>query len=1020
MKRLPLVLLPLLLTAVGYGQLPQIRITSIFPFGAQRGKAVDVSIATGTDLDEATELIFSHPGLKAVPKKDGNGNPIANQYTVTVDAAIEPGLYDVRVRGLFGVSNPRIFRIDTLPEVAETEPNNASEQAQEVALNSIVNARSNSAADVDHFRVSVKANQTIVFRSEAASLDSLMQPVLELFNADGRRVAHSRRRKQKDAAIVFTSPTDQTLQLKVHDTVYGGSNDYGYRLSVDNRPLVDFTAPQIVQSGVDTKVTIFGRNIPGGLPTDFKIEGVPVTKKDVVVKLAAQSPAVGTDSIATSFDAALFGGIEGNLLQFAVSDVAIPVIAEAEGAAAVPVVSVPALVSGNFAAEMDEDAFRFEAKKGELWQIETFAQRLGSNADPMLIVEQITKAADGAESAKRLAREDEGKINPGGASLPTLTSDPAFVLNVPADGLYQVRLKDRFAASRGSADLAWTVSVRKQVPDFRVVVFDSLPSADGKAPPASGSVSIRKGGTYQIPVYAYRSGGHNTDIELKIEGLPNGVTCAPAKITAGSASTFLVFSAAADAGEFTAPVKIICTSTVGEKQLQHPAKVATLVHGGINGLPRTARVSGSMLVSVMKDEEPFHVTPAVTAAEMTQDQQLLIPLKLVRRAGFDNKVDIAFAGQPGNVDVPKVAIEKGKDTFLARFYFKENAATGPATLLMYVTGQVPYRRNPWQVDRAKAMVTAAVAQVEATKKTLADAKTASDASAKKVTELAAMLKTYEQQLTVENAAMTKVQGELKAAVAGKAEATKQLAAIQGQLAAAAANKTPENEDLDAAIKAVEDASAAVVEATKPVTALTAKLKQLGDQITEKKKLLDAKTKQIADATAAMVAQQKIVEKAKADVTAAEAGLKAREAEKKAADEAVKKAEAASKAQNKNYRTVAVPVQLNVHATPGKLAAAVPNSGALKKGATADVKVTLTRKNKFAGAVKVALVLPEGVTSVKSNTVEIPADKTEATLTLTAAADAAPSDIAHAVIRATAEFNGRQAGFDAPIALKVTE
>lgn len=1020
MKRLLVIALPFLLTAVGYGQLPQIRITSVFPFGAQRGQTVDVSVATGTDLDEATDLVFNHPGLKAVPKKDGNGNPIANQFTVTVDESVTPGLYDVRLRGLFGISNPRIFRVDTLPEVPEKEPNNGAEQAQEVAVNTIVNARSNGAADVDLFRIAVQAGQTIVFRSEAASIDSLMQPVLELFDATGRRVAHSRRQRQKDAVVLFTSPADQTLQLKVHDTVYGGSNDYGYRLSIDTRPVIDFAVPQVVQAGVETQVTLFGRNIADGQPAGFQLDGLPVSKKEIKVNIASDSSVTGTDSVATSVDTAIYGGVDGNLLQFALSSEAMARSSESEDSAKPPLVSLPATVSGAFAKEMDEDAFRFEAKTGEQWQIDIFAQRLGSNAAPMLIVEQVTVADDGTETVKRLAREDEGKINPGGANLPTLTSDPAFTLNVPADGLYQVRLRDRFAASRGSADLTWTAAIRKQTPDFRVIVFDSLPSADGKAPPDTGAVSIRKGGTYQIPVYAYRTGGHNTDIELRVEGLPVGITCAPAKIAAKQNSSLLVFSAAENVGEVTASVRVIGTSTVGEQKLEHAAKVTTLVHAGVNGLPRTARVSGSMLVGVMKDEEPFHVIPAVTAADMTQDQQLLIPLKLVRRAGFDNKVDIAFAGQPGNVDVPKVSIEKGKDTFLARFYFKENAATGPATLMMYVTGQVPYRRNPWQVDRAKEKVAAAVAKLESTKKTLADAKAAADAGAKKVTELAAMLKTYEGQLAAENTAMAKVQADLKAAVAGKAEATKQLVALKEKLAAAAANKKPEEEDLDAAIKAVEEATAAVAEATKPITALTQQLKVLSTQIEEKKKLVDAKTKQIETGKAAMAEQQKAVEKAKADVTAAEAGLKAGEAEKKAADEAVKKAEAASKPQNKNYRAIAVPVQLNVHATPGKLAAAVPNSGQIKKGATADVKVTLTRKNKFAGPVKVALVLPDGVTSVSSNTVEIPADKTEAILTLTAAADAAPGDIAHAVIRATADFNGRQAGFDAPVALKVIE
>ncbi|MEZ6131939.1 MAG: hypothetical protein R3C59_25035 [Planctomycetaceae bacterium] len=1019
MKRFLLFGLACLCMTTAHAQLPQIRITGVFPPGAQRGTSLDVTVTAGTDLDEAGELVFNHPGLKATAKLDGNGNPVANQFTVAVDAAIEPGLYDVRLRGLFGISNPRIFRIDTLPEVQEAEPNNSNEQAQEIAINTVVNARSNGAADVDTFRIAAKAGQTIVFRSEAAVLDSLMQPVLELFDADGNRVAHSRRRKQQEAVVVFTSDKDQSLLLKIHDTVYAGSNDYGYRLSIDTRPLIDFVQPQLVQANVDTQVTVFGRHVPDGQPTEHVLHGVKLHKKGVTVMLSSsEQRIVGTDSAAASLNTALWSGIDGNLLPLAVRNEPVPTAIEADQP--VQLVTLPSAVVGSFATELDEDTFRFEAKKDEQWQIDVLAQRLGSSADPLLIVEQITFAEDRTETAKRLAREEDNKQNPGGANLPTLTSDPSFLLTVPADGTYQVRLKDRYAASRGQPDLTYTVSIQKPQADFDIVVFDSLPSADGKAPPSTGAVSLRKGGTYEVPVYAYRSGGYNGDIALRVEGLPDGVTAAPATIAAGQVATMLVFTAAANAGEVHAPVRIVGTSTIAEQPVEHAAKITTLVHDGANGLPRTARVTSSLLVSVMKDQEPFTIEPALAEAQVSQDQQLLIPIKLTRRSGFDAKVDIAFVGQPGNVDVAAVAIDKGQDTGVARLFFKENAAVGPATLLMYATAAVPYSRNPWQVERAKAAVTAATEKLTAEQKTLDESKAAVVAGQKQVTDLTTMLKTYDAELKVVQAEQVKVQTELKTAIAGKAEATKQLLALQDQLNKAAANTNPEAENLDAAIKAVQDATAAVAEASKPVVALVAKIDGINAQIAEKQKQVDAKARQIADANAAMKTQQEAVVKATAAVTAAEAALKAQDAAKKAAEAEAKKAEDAAKPKNLNARSIAVPVQLVVHTTPGKLAAAVPGGGAIRKGTSIDVKATLTRKNNFAGAVKVALALPAGVTSVTSNTVDIPADQTEATLQLTAAADAAPGDIANAVIRATTEFNGRMAQFDVAVALKVVE
>ena len=1021
MKRILLFGLSLFVSATACAQLPQIRITAVFPAGAQRGTSVDVSVTAGSDLDEASELVFTHLGLKAVPKLDGNGNAVANQFTVAVDPSIEPGLYDVRLRGLFGISNPRIFRVDTVPEIQETEPNNTPEQAQEVAINTVVNGRSNGSADVDIYKVAAPANQTIVFRTEAAVLDSLMQPVLELFDSSGRRVSQSRRSNQQEASIVYTSAIDQTLTLKIHDTVYAGSNDYAYRLGIDSRPIVDFASPQIVQTGADSKVTVFGRNLPGGVPAELTLNGIPLQKQEIVVNLAsADQRVVGTDSSATSLDTVMYSGIDGNLLPLAIRQDAVVVTNEAESAEQAQIVSVPVTVTGSFATELDEDTYRFDAKKGEQWQIDVLAHRLGSAADPMLIVEQVLKAADGAETLKRLAREDENKQNPGGANLPTLTSDPSFLLTAPEDGQYQLRIKDKFATSRGAANLTYAISVRPPMADFQLVVFDSLPSADGKAPADTGAISLRKGGTYEVPVYAYRNGGHNDDIKLRVEGLPDGVSVAQANIRPGTATTMMVFTAAADVGEVVAPVRIVGSSANGDATIEHAAAIATLVHAGANGLPRTARASSSLLISVMKDEEPFHIQPAFAAAEMTQDQQLLIPLKLTRRTGFDAKVDVTFAGQPGNVDVPTISIEKGQDFAVARLFFKENAAAGPATLLLYATAAVPYSRNPWQVERAKQQVAKAMEVLTAEQKKLADSKTAVDESAKKVTELATALTTYEAQLVAELAAQTKVQEELKAAISEKTEAAKQLVALQETLNAAAANQNPENVDLDAAIKLVQDATNAVNEASKPVVALVVKINGMNAQVVEKQKLVAEKSSQIAAAKTQMTVLQQTVTTAKAAVTTAEAALKTSEAQKKAADDAAKKAEEAAKPKNINVRSIATPVQLNVHLTPGKIVVAVPDAGAIKKGASVAVTVTVTRKNNFAGPVKVALALPEDLKSITSDTVEIAADQTEATLTLSAAADAAPADIANAVIRAAADFNGRTAHFDAPIALKVTD
>ena len=293
----------LLVATNTFAQLPQNRLTSVFPVGAQQGATVDVTVTGGSDQDELDGLFFSHPGIKATQKTDGNGNAIANVFTVSVDASVPLGLHDVRTKGLFGVSNPRIFRIDRLPEVIETEPNNANEQAQVIELNTVVNARFNGATDVDTYRIPAKANQAIVIRSEAARLDSLAQPVLELFDGSGHRVTESRRVLGQEALLVYHSKADQELILKVRDVVYGGSNDYVYRLSIDNRPVVDSVQPPVLIAAENSTVTLLGRHLQGGEATELTLNGSPLFKttakvnsKDLLVTNAVDSFSASIES----------------------------------------------------------------------------------------------------------------------------------------------------------------------------------------------------------------------------------------------------------------------------------------------------------------------------------------------------------------------------------------------------------------------------------------------------------------------------------------------------------------------------------------------------------------------------------------------------------------------------------------------------------------------------------------------------------------------------------------------------
>ncbi len=76
--------------------------------GGQIGSTFDVTIS-GDHLDEAGQLVFTHPGLKAQPKIDAAGKSVPNQYTIVVAPDCPQGIHEARVMSRLGVSSARVF-----------------------------------------------------------------------------------------------------------------------------------------------------------------------------------------------------------------------------------------------------------------------------------------------------------------------------------------------------------------------------------------------------------------------------------------------------------------------------------------------------------------------------------------------------------------------------------------------------------------------------------------------------------------------------------------------------------------------------------------------------------------------------------------------------------------------------------------------------------------------------------------------------------------------------------------------
>src|SRR6185295_13259092 len=79
---------------------PQPKIYALQPAGGRAGTTVDVRISSGTDLDGADRLIFSHPGITAAALKEEatrvypQGRTIEGKFRVSIAGDVPAGIYE--------------------------------------------------------------------------------------------------------------------------------------------------------------------------------------------------------------------------------------------------------------------------------------------------------------------------------------------------------------------------------------------------------------------------------------------------------------------------------------------------------------------------------------------------------------------------------------------------------------------------------------------------------------------------------------------------------------------------------------------------------------------------------------------------------------------------------------------------------------------------------------------------------------------------------------------------------------
>ncbi len=475
-------------------------LSGISPPGAQRGTEAVVTFS-GARLTDAQEVLCYQPGLTV--KKLAVVNDTAVSVTLAIAADCRLGEFVLRVRTASGLSDARTFWVGALPTVDEKEPNSEFATPQPIALNTTVHG-SLGGEDVDYFVVDCKKGQRLSVEVEGMRLArGFWDPFVAILNDKRFELATSddSTLTGQDGRCSIIVPADGKYTVMIREASFGGGPQY--RLHVGTFPVPTAVIPSGGKPGEEIEFTFLGD--PAG-PLKQKIK-LPATA-DENFRLHAVTP----DGIApTGFKCRIIdlpGVVEnGNNIDLAKAFAG----------------TAPGAFHGVIAQPGQNKFFKFAAKKGQAFDIQCYARRLGSPLDPVMHIQQVGGAYI------------TGNDDAGGP-------DSGFRFTAPDDKEYAVYVHDHLR--KGGPDYFFRV----EVTPIAAATSVSIPKVDGNnvGNQDRQNVTVPKGGRFATLVNVQRAdwGG---PANLTFPGLPAGVTPVMDVVDPGFGTVPVVFEAKPDA-----------------------------------------------------------------------------------------------------------------------------------------------------------------------------------------------------------------------------------------------------------------------------------------------------------------------------------------------------------------------------------------------------------------------------------------------------------------------------------------
>jgi len=586
-------------------------VMSFKPAAVQAGSSGEVEFQTRYSMLGAYQILVSgtgvsgeiqHPEVKAGEKP--NLTKMKVKFTVNADAM--PGVRDVKMATPTGVSTVGQLVVVSDPVIYESGDNNTREKADALTLPATVCGLFDQNEDVDFFRFSVEAGAELNFHVRCGRLQDRIHDLqrhadalLTIRNANGGTVVSSDNHFYGDPFIAHRFERGGDYFVEIRDVRYHGNVYWEYSIEITDRPFISNVYPLGVAIGQETPVELIGSQLPEQrtvtLAPDAELAiGPNLVRVPVESGLSNAVPVYATDLPVT-----METSEENNTTQTG------------------QLVTIPAGINGRISRDSDVDCFQFEAKKGDRLTFEVRARRYQSSLDPYI---RILKA-DGSQ----LTENDDLKNFKRGFADSRIENWAA-----PEDGTYILEIRDMHL--RGGDSFVYFIEATTAEPHFRLYVdTDKTLLAPGK------------NGVFYVQVE--RKNGFTGDVQIHVEGLPEGVEAICGRILPDTGRDgCVILKASPDAKLSVANLTVRGTSTWQPGEDAEPVELAAVASvyqemyqpgGGRGHWPVESHT-----LSITRPTDVLAVKLSTYDVVLKPGESKKIEVTIERAEGFDKNVSL--------------------------------------------------------------------------------------------------------------------------------------------------------------------------------------------------------------------------------------------------------------------------------------------------------------------------------------------------------------------------------------------